>query len=79
MHGKSFDPARLWAGLNRVQVIDTKLTAGVDNAQLIFGVHELRGKPAHVIDPIRTYVLMSLPHDEQTSLYEGYWHPLEHS
>ena len=23
MHGKSFDPARLWAGLNRVQVIDT--------------------------------------------------------
>ena len=23
MRGKSFDPARLWAGLNRVQVIDT--------------------------------------------------------
>ena len=45
MHGKSFDPARLWAGLNRVQVIDTKLTAGVDNAQLIFESMNSKGKP----------------------------------
>ena len=28
MRGRSFDPARLWAGLNHVQVIDTKLYEG---------------------------------------------------
>ena len=77
MHGKSFDPARLWAGLNRVQVIDTKLTAGVDNAQLIFESMNSKGKPLTPIDLIRNFVLMSLPNDEQTKLYEGYWHPLE--
>lgn len=77
MRGKSFDPARLWAGLNRVQVIDTKLTAGVDNAQLIFESMNSKGKPLTPIDLIRNYVLMSLPNDEQTKLYEGYWHPLE--
>lgn len=59
MHGKSFDPARLWAGLNRVQVIDTKLTAGVDNAQLIFESMNSKGKPLMPIDLIRNYVLMS--------------------
>lgn len=72
MRGKSFDPARLWAGLNRVQVIDTKLTAGVDNAQLIFESMNSKGKPLTPIDLIRNYVLMSLPNDEQTKLYEGY-------
>mgnify|MGYP003374512828 FL=1 len=71
MRGKSFDPARLWAGLNRVQVIDTKLTAGVDNAQLIFESMNSKGKPLTPIDLIRNYVLMSLPNDEQTKLYEG--------
>ena len=77
MHGKSFDPARLWAGLNRVQVIDTKLTAGVDNAQLIFESMNSKGKPLTPIDLIRNFVLMSLPNDEQTKLYEDYWHPIE--
>ena len=60
MRGKSFDPARLWAGLNRVQVIDTKLTAGVDNAQLIFESMNSKGKPLTPIDLIRNYVLMHL-------------------
>ena len=36
-----------------------------------------KGKPLTPIDLIRNYVLMSLPDDEQTKLYEGYWHPLE--
>ena len=61
-----------------MQVIDTKLTAGVDNAQLIFESMNSKGKPLTPIDLIRNYVLMSLPNDEQTKLYEGYWHPLEH-
>lgn len=77
MRGKSFDPARLWAGLNRVQVIDTKLTEGMDNAQLIFESMNSKGKPLTPIDLIRNYVLMSLPNDEQTRLYEDYWHPIE--
>lgn len=77
MRGKSFDPSKLWAGLNRIQVIDTKLTSGIDNAQLIFESMNSKGKPLTPIDLIRNFILMSLPNDEQTRLYEGYWHPLE--
>lgn len=36
-----------------------------------------KGKPLTPIDLIRNYILMSLPNEEQTRLYEGYWRPIE--
>lgn len=44
---------------------------------LIFESMNSKGKPLTATDLIRNYILMSLPNDEQTRLYESYWHPME--
>lgn len=77
MRGKAFDAKTLWAGLNHIRIIDTQLTPGVDDAQLIFESMNSKGRPLTPTDLIRNYVLMSLPEVEQTRLYEAYWKPLE--
>ena len=77
MMGKSFDPKVLWTGLLNLQVIDTELTAGIDDAQLIFESMNSKGKPLSPTDLIRNYILMSLPEKEQSHLFETYWKPME--
>jgi uncharacterized protein with ParB-like and HNH nuclease domain/predicted transport protein len=77
IHAKGFDPAVLWRGLNRLLIIDTELNPEEDNAQLIFESMNSKGKQLTPIDLIRNFILMSLPNDKQTSLYEGYWRPIE--
>ena len=72
----TFDPELLWVGLGQLLIVDTKLGAD-DNAQLIFESMNSKGKPLTATDLIRNYILMSLPNDEQTRLYESYWHPME--
>lgn len=74
---RGFNAQQFWAGLRSIQVIDTQLDAGVDNAQLIFESMNSKGKALTPTDLIRNYILMSLPNAEQTKLYEGYWHPTE--
>lgn len=77
MAGKAFDPKTLWAGLQRLQVTDTQLIPEIDDAQLIFESMNSKGKPLTATDLIRNFVLMSLPDNEQTILYETYWKPIE--
>lgn len=77
MQGKAFDAKTLWTGLSHIRIIDTQLTPGVDDAQLIFESMNSKGRPLTPTDLIRNYVLMSLPEAEQTRLYETYWKPLE--
>ncbi len=77
MMGKSFDPKVLWTGLLNLQVIDTELTAGIDDAQLIFESMNSKGKPLSPTDLIRNYILMSLPEKEQSHLFGTYWKPME--
>lgn len=74
---RSFDAKTLWTGLRNIQIIDTSLDPATDNAQLIFESMNSKGKPLTPIDLIRNYILMSLPNNEQTRLYEGYWHPIK--
>lgn len=77
MAGASFNAKMLWNGLCQLQVIDTQLTAGVDDAQLIFESMNSKGRPLSATDLIRNYVLMSLREEKQTRLYETYWTPIE--
>lgn len=77
MQGKAFDAKTLWTGLSHIRIIDTQLTPGVDDAQLIFESMNSKGRPLTATDLIRNYVLMSLPETEQTRLYGAYWRPLE--
>lgn len=77
MTAKTFDPQTLYAGLRKIQVIDTQLIFGEDNAQLIFESMNSKGKPLSPTDLIRNYMLMSLEESEQSRLYASYWHPME--
>ena len=74
----SFGAATLWAGLNRLFVIDAEVGAG-DNAQLIFESLNSKGKPLTTADLVRNYLLLAESHDEQTRLYDEYWAPIEGS
>ena len=77
IRGKAFDPEILWTGLSNLQIIDTELMPGIDDAQLIFESMNSKGKPLSPTDLIRNYILMSLPEKEQAYLFETYWRPLE--
>lgn len=74
---KGFDAAALWRGISNAVIIDAKLNPDADNAQLIFESMNSKGKPLTAIDLIRNYILMSLPANTQSKLYEGYWRPIE--
>lgn len=77
MRGKAFEPRVLWTGVLNLQVIDTELQAGFDDAQLIFESMNSKGKPLSPTDLIRNFILMSLPEKEQSALFETYWKPME--
>lgn len=77
IRGKAFNPETLWSGLSRLQIIDTELMPGIDDAQLIFESMNSKGKSLSPTDLIRNYILMSLPEKEQAYLFETYWKTLE--
>ncbi|MEO0415400.1 MAG: DUF262 and DUF1524 domain-containing protein [Verrucomicrobiota bacterium] len=67
----------LCRGLAKLVLVDVALTRGQDNPQLIFESMNSTGKELSQADLIRNYVLMGLPQDLQTRLYENYWRPME--
>lgn len=64
-------------GLDKLVVVDVKLTRGSDDPQLVFESMNATGKKLSQADLIRNFVLMDLPQAEQTRLYEDYWFPME--
>lgn len=64
-------------GVAKLLVIDTALTRGDDNPQLIFESMNSTGKELSQADLIRNFVLMGLEPDLQTRLYRDYWRPIE--
>lgn len=64
-------------GLDRLKVVDIRLTRGLDNPQLVFESMNSTGKKLSQTDLIRNYVLMDLPNDEQENLYMLHWRPME--
>ena len=71
------DLAVVYAGIQKLMIVDVRLQQGIDNPQMIFESMNSTGKALTQADLIRNYVLMGLPHEEQTRLYEDYWRPME--
>lgn len=71
------DPASLWNGLQRLNIVNVMLEPGKDNPQLVFETMNATGKPLEKADLIRNYLLLGLSIDEQTRLYHHYWRQIE--
>ncbi|MBV2210221.1 MAG: DUF262 and DUF1524 domain-containing protein [Thermomonas sp.] len=67
----------VYAGIQKLMIVDVRLQQGIDNPQMIFESMNSTGKALTQADLIRNYVLMGLPHAEQTRLYEDCWRPME--
>lgn len=74
---KTPDLGVLCKGLAKLLVIDTSLTRGDDNPQLIFESMNSTGKELSQADLVRNFVLMGLEPKLQTRLYRDYWRPIE--
>lgn len=77
LHGKDIDLGDICRGLDKLVVVDVKLTRGSDDPQLVFESMNATGKKLSQADLIRNFVLMDLQPAEQTRLYEDYWFPME--
>jgi uncharacterized protein with ParB-like and HNH nuclease domain len=64
-------------GLNKLVVVDVKLTRGTDDPQLVFESMNSTGKKLSQADLIRNFVLMDLPPSHQKHMYDAYWFPME--
>ena len=67
----------LCQGVAKLLVIDTSLTRGEDNPQLIFESMNSTGRELSQADLVRNFVLMGLEPALQTRLYKEYWRPFE--
>ena len=67
----------LWEGIQKLIIVDISLDREHDNPQLIFESLNATALKLTESDLIRNYVLMDLPPQEQTALYEEHWLPIE--
>lgn len=67
----------IYAGIQKLMIVDVRLQQGLDNPQMIFESMNSTGKALTQADLIRNFVLMGLPHEKQTRLYNDYWRPME--
>ena len=77
MQDENVDPQEVFNGIKKLALIDTIL-APADNPQLVFETVNSTGLALTTPDKIRNFLLMTVPPEEQTFLYNEYWHPMEH-
>ena len=70
------DPDAVYRGVAKLIVVDVTLNEN-DNPQLVFESLNSTGVDLSQSDLIRNYVLMGLPEEEQTRLYDNYWSEVE--
>ena len=71
------DPAVVWAGINKLIIVDVSLTRGIDDPQQVFESLNSTGKDLSVSDLIRNFILMRHGEREQTRLYNEFWSRIE--
>ena len=71
------DVTSLCLGLAKLMIVDIALSRDQDNPQLIFESMNSTGRELSQADLIRNFVLMGLPAEQQTELYEDHWRPME--
>jgi uncharacterized protein with ParB-like and HNH nuclease domain/predicted transport protein len=67
----------VYQGIQKLMIVDVALQQGLDNPQMIFESMNSTGKALTQADLIRNFVLMALPLEQQTRLYNDYWRPME--
>jgi len=67
----------VYAGIQKLMIVDVRLQQGIDNPQMIFESMNSTGKALTQADLIRNFVLMGQPHERQTALYNDYWRRME--
>lgn len=67
----------VYTGIQKLMIVDVRLQQGLDNPQMIFESMNSTGKALTQADLIRNFVLMGLPHEQQTHLYNEFWRPME--
>ena len=73
------DPFVVYNGVATLSIVDVKLERPVDNPQLVFESLNSTGVDLSQSDLIRNYLLMGLPEDAQTQLYNDHWSRIESS
>jgi predicted transport protein len=67
----------VYAGVSRLVVVDVTLDRANDDPQMVFESLNSTGLDLTQADLIRNYILMRLPEQEQTRLYQTYWRKIE--
>ncbi len=73
----NLDARTLYQGIDKLLIVDVSLDRNHDNPQRIFESLNSTGLALSESDKIRNFVLMRLPPDEQETLYNRYWYPME--
>jgi len=79
IRNSNIDLMTLYIGIRKLMIVDISLDSEKDNPQLIFESLNSTGLELSQADLIRNYVLMGLQPEQQESLYNDYWHPMEQS
>ena len=74
---KEVDPEIVYRGISRLVVVDVALDGAQDDPQMIFESLNSTGVDLTQADLIRNFILMRLPEQKQTELYETYWRKIE--
>jgi uncharacterized protein with ParB-like and HNH nuclease domain/predicted transport protein len=74
---KDADPDEVYRGIGKLVVVDVTLDRLIDDPQLIFESLNSTGMDLSQSDLIRNFILMGLPEQQQTRLYEEYWARIE--
>jgi uncharacterized protein with ParB-like and HNH nuclease domain/predicted transport protein len=74
---RGVNPEDVYRGIGRLVIVDVALDRLTDDPQLIFESLNSTGIDLSQADLIRNFILMRLPENEQTKLYETYWSKID--
>ena len=77
LNSPGIDPAKVYRGVARLNIVDVTLQRRIDNPQHVFESLNSTGVDLTLSDLVRNYLLMGLPEADQTRLYNDYWSKLE--
>ncbi|WP_419726425.1 GmrSD restriction endonuclease domain-containing protein [Terrisporobacter petrolearius] len=74
---KKIEPCAILEGIGKLQIVNITLDRAQDDPQLIFESLNSTGMDLSKSDLIRNYILMGLSPEQQDSIYNNYWFPME--
>ena len=71
------DPAVIWRGVQRLEIVEVRLERGIDDPQAVFESLNSTGMTLRTSDLVRNFILMKLDEPQQTHLYDLHWSELD--